>query len=159
MKKSIIFVFVLSLVLVFCLVGCNKNFQFKELGFTKDNVTEIQVTYHGDSKKIDNNSDPVKKENILAELNKLNIAKSTAKVDENVFKDSVVGKIAIKSDGVAGSFVMIFVETNENGNPISLLKCEAVDGYKMKNMPKDIYQLKDVNSTNALLNKIFANYI
>lgn len=158
MKKSAVLVLVLVLVVAMsvCLTACNTNFKFKELELTKDNVTEIVVECVGDGKKVTTQSSKI--ENILSELDNLDLQKCKEKIADNVFIDSVVGQITFKIAGKEGRFVMTFVETNIAGNKVSLLKCEATDGLKIKNMPKDIYQLQDVNYTNSLLSKIFANH-
>lgn len=159
MKKSAVLVFVMILIVAMsvCLTGCNTNFKFNELELTKDNVTEVTVNYVGDGIKITAQSSKI--ENILNELNNLDIAKCKEKVSENVFKDHVTGEITFKLADKEGSFVMIFAETIIAEEKVSVLKCEVTSGLKIKNMPKDVYQLKDVNFTNALLSKIFANYI
>lgn len=156
MKKSVVLMAALLIVLVVCLTGCDTNFKFQNLGFVTENVLELTVCY-GKDKKPTSNEEKISK--VIEELNNLNIEKCKEKVEENVFTDSVVGSIIFKFKEKEGSFVMTFVETTVNGAKTSLLKCETTDGLKIKKMPKDIYVMSSVESTNAMLNKIFANYM
>lgn len=155
MKKSFVLVVVLLVILIVCLTGCNTNFKFKELEFTKDNVVEIAVSYENNDKKI--TSQQAKIEGVLNELEGLDIAKAQEKIADNIFQDSVVGEIVFKLKDKEGAFVMTFAQTNLNGEKVSLLKCEALDVLKIKNMPKDIYMLGSVDSAEKMLLKIFAN--
>lgn len=157
MNKKIVLVIALMLVvLVFCLTGCNSDFQFSKLELSADNVTKVSVTYDGDTKPTMQQSKITK---IIENLNGLEVAECKEKINEIVFTDNVIGKVTIEQEGKDGSFVMIFAKTNINGEQIALLKCEALDGFKIKNMPKKIYQMANVEQTNTLLSKLFANYI
>ncbi len=156
MKKSVVLMAVLLIVLVVCLTGCNTNFKFENLGFVTEEVEELTVCYGKDRKPTSNEE---KIGRVIEELNSLDIEKCKEKVEENVFNDSVVGKIIFKFKDKEGTFVMTFVETTVNGAKTSLLKCETTDGLKIKKMPKDIYYMSSVEATNAMLNKIFANYM
>lgn len=99
---------------------------------------------------------------IVEELNNLDIEKCSEKIADNVFNDSVVGKVTMQvkdSKGKIGTFEMIFVETAVNGERVSLVKCDTLDGFKIKKLTKGIYKMSSLTDTNALLIKLFANCI
>ena len=159
MKKKIAFLTaVLLVVLLFCLTGCNTDFKFSKLELTAENVTAISVSFGDAGSKSTATSSKIEK--IIGELNNLEIEKYKEEVNDNIFTDSVIGIVTIEQEGKSGSFVMTFAQTTLVDNTkVALLKCEAKDGFKIKNMPKDIYQMSSVDDTNALLSKLFANYI
>ncbi len=156
MKKIGIAVTALMVVLLLCLTGCNTNFKFEDLALSSEVVSEISVTYGKDMKVTSN---VAKIDNVINELNGLDIEKFKDKVTDNVFSDSVVGKITMQIKDKEGSFTMIFVETVVNGEKVSLLKCDTTDGLKIKKLSKGIYKMESTTTTNAMLNKIFANCI
>lgn len=156
MKKIGIAVTALMVVLLLCLTGCNTNFKFEDLALSSEVVSEISVTYGKDMKVTSN---VAKIDNVINELNGLDIEKFKDKVTDNVFSDSVVGKITMQIKDKEGSFTMIFVETVVNGEKVSLLKCDTTDGLKIKKLSKDIYKMESTIIANAMLNKIFANCI
>ena len=125
MKKIGIAVTALMVVLLLCLTGCNTNFKFENLGFVTEEVEELTVCYGKDRKPTSN---VAKIDNVINELNGLDIEKFKDKVTDNVFSDSVVGKITMQIKDKEGSFTMIFVETVVNGEKVSLLKCDTTDG-------------------------------
>ena len=92
----------------------------------------------------------------------MDIEKCSDKIADNVFNDSVVGKVTMQvkdGKGKIGTFEMIFVETVVNGERVSLVKCDTLDGFKIKKLTKGIYKMSSLTDTNALLIKLFANCI
>ncbi len=159
MKKIAIPITILMVVLLFSLTGCNTNFKFKDLALSSDNVTAVTVNYGLDNKET---SKTEKIDKIVEELNNLDIEKCSDKIADNVFNDSVVGKVTMQvkdGKGKIGTFEMIFVETVVNGERVSLVKCDTLDGFKIKKLTKGIYKMSSLTDTNALLIKLFANCI
>ena len=135
------------------------NFKFKDLALSAENVTAVTINYGLDNKET---SKTEKIDKILEELNNLDIEKCSEKIADNVFNDSVVGKVTMQvkdSKGKIGTFEMIFVETAVNGERVSLVKCDTLDGFKIKKLTKGIYKMSSLTDTNALLIKLFANCI
>lgn len=155
-RKMTLSVVLLMAILVVCLAGCTTNFKFADLALTKDNVNYISVTFGG-RKETNNNK---KIENILKELNTLDVAPCKEKVSDDLFADRSIalGVISMKINDKNGTFDMIFLETSINAEKVTLLKCEANDGMKLKKMPKGIYQLNDTDAVKAMFSKIFYNY-
>lgn len=159
MKKIAIPITILMVVLLFCLTGCNTNFKFKDLALSSENVTAVTINYGLDNKET---SKTEKIDKIVEELNNLDIEKCSEKIADNVFNDSVVGKVTMQvkdNKGKIGTFEMIFVETAVNGERVSLVKCDTLDGFKIKKLTKGIYKMSSLTDTNALLIKLFANCI
>lgn len=159
MKKIAIPITILMVVLLFSLTGCNTNFKFKDLALSSENVTAVTINYGLDNKET---SKTEKIDKIVEELNNLDIEKCSDKIADNVFNDSVVGKVTMQvkdGKGKIGTFEMIFVETVVNGERVSLVKCDTFDGFKIKKLTKGIYKMSSLTDTNALLIKLFANCI
>lgn len=156
MKKRLLAILALSVVLVACLAGCSKNFDFKALGLTKDNVVQVSVSYEN-SKKVTEQADKISA--VLQELDAVNVEEFDGDVSQNVFDDSVVGKIEFAIKDKEGKYQMVFAETTIDGKKISLLKCSRVDGLKDKKLVEGIFQMQDTAITSQLLIKIFANCI
>ncbi len=159
MKKIAIPITILMVVLLFSLTGCNTNFKFKDLALSSENVTAVTINYGLDNKET---SKTEKIDKIVEELNNLDIEKCSDKIADNVFNDSVVGKVTMQvkdGKGKIGTFEMIFVETVVNGERVSLVKCDTLDGFKIKKLTKGIYKMSSLTDTNALLIKLFANCI
>lgn len=152
MKKRAVLIVGLMLVLVLCLVGCNTNFNFKGMELSTDNVSEIIVTY-GDGCKPTIDANNIAK--VLNTLNSLDLEQYKEKVADSVFNDSV-GKIEIKIKNKEGSLEMSFVEVDDKGNKISLLKCDATSGLKINNMKTGVFKMNSVEDTDRMLSKIFA---
>ena len=154
MKKKIAFlVMATMIILTVCLTGCNSTFKFADMGLSKDNVTNINFVYIEDYEETKETSQPAKIEKVLKTFNSLSFEKCKDKVYENVFKDSIIAQIRFKVADTKGEMLMSFVETTLNDKKVCLFKCEGLDGFKIKKMPKDIYIMSD----STILRNIFRN--
>ncbi|MDE6967039.1 MAG: hypothetical protein K2P12_00140 [Clostridia bacterium] len=154
MKKKIAFlVMATMIILTVCLTGCNSTFKFADMGLSKDNVTNINFVYIEDYEETKETSQPAKIEKVLKTFNSLSFEKCKDKVYENVFKDSIIAQIRFKVADTKGEMLMTFVETTLNDKKVCLFKCEGLDGFKIKKMPKDIYIMSD----STILRNIFRN--
>ncbi len=141
------------IILTVCLTGCNSTFKFADMGLSKDNVTNINFVYIEDYEETKETSQPAKIEKVLKTFNSLSFEKCKDKVYENVFKDSIIAQIRFKVADTKGEMLMSFVETTLNDKKVCLFKCEGLDGFKIKKMPKDIYIMSD----STILRNIFRN--
>lgn len=141
------------IILTVCLTGCNSTFKFADMGLSKDNVTNINFVYIEDYEETKETSQPAKIEKVLKTFNSLSFEKCKDKVYENVFKDSIIAQIRFKVADTKGEMLMTFVETTLNDKKVCLFKCEGLDGFKIKKMPKDIYIMSD----STILRNIFRN--